>query len=235
MTNLMAKLTNQIIMTELIKQKIWSCLDIFETGKLGGDYGNISIFNDGPHGIKQLTAGRHQTTETGHLPALIETYIKSDGEYSKDFGEFLPVLHRGHLYENSAFISLFKHAASDPVMQRVQDAFFEKVYWNSAMEWAAENGFTLNLSMLVIYDSFVHSGSILGFLRNRFEEKTPKKGGNEKVWIVAYAGARNSWLKNHSNAILHNTAYRSALFVKIAQKGDWDLKESIKTKGEIIP
>jgi len=58
-------------------------------------------------------------------------------------------------------------------MRQVQDVFFDKRYFQPAMTWADSNGFALPLSALVIYDSFVHSASILGFLRKRFPEEPP--------------------------------------------------------------
>ena len=73
-------------------------------------------------------------------------------------------------------------------MQRIQDDFFDKRYFQPAMQWADTNEFTLPLSALVIYDSFIHSGSILDFLRKRFPEVPPAKGGNEKTWIQTIRG-----------------------------------------------
>ena len=45
-------------------------------------------------------------------------------------------------------------------MRQTQDAFFDKVYFQPAKAWADAHGFTLPLSMLVIFDSFIHSGQI---------------------------------------------------------------------------
>lgn len=62
-------------------------------------------------------------------------------------------------------------------------------------ESAAKNGFSLPLSALVIYDSFIHSGSILYFLRKRFHEMPTAKGGDEKTWIRQYVGVRQNCLR----------------------------------------
>jgi hypothetical protein len=51
---------------------------------------------------------------------------------------------------------------------------------NAACEWFKKNGFTLPLSMLVIYDSYIHSGGIRNDLRKRFAEWVPAEGRNEK-------------------------------------------------------
>src|SRR3954471_21822154 len=42
-------------------------INVFETGTVRGRYGAIAIFADGPHGIRQVTYGRSQTTEYGNL------------------------------------------------------------------------------------------------------------------------------------------------------------------------
>jgi hypothetical protein len=49
----------------------------------------------------------------------------------------------------------------------------------------------LPLSMLVVYDSFIHSGSVPMFLRKRFIERPPANGGDEKKWIGSYVEVRH--------------------------------------------
>ena len=66
--------------------------------------------------------------------------------------------------------------------------------------------------MLVIYDSFIHSGSILPFLRQKFTENVPVNGGDEKKWIKQCVDTRHNWLENHSKLILRNTIYRTQCF-----------------------
>jgi len=74
--------------------------------------------------------------------------------------------------DDDAFKSLLRAAGNDPVMQKAQDFIFASETWDSAQRWFNENGFTLPLSMLVIADSFLQSGSMLRFLRQRFKEVT---------------------------------------------------------------
>jgi chitosanase len=100
------------------------------------------------------------------------------------------------------------------------------------MGWCDDNGFTLPLSALVIYDSFIHSGSILGFLRKRFPEMPPAKGGDEKRWIGQYVNARHQWLATAENVVLHKTIYRTACFKSEIARGNWDLSQlPIKAHG----
>lgn len=67
------------------------------------------------------------------------------------------------------------------------------------MEWAHKNGFSLPLSGLVIYDSFIHSGQTLRSNRSRFDENVPAWGGSERTRTAAYIDARHRWLANHAN------------------------------------
>jgi chitosanase len=72
---------------------------------------------------------------------------------------------------------------NDPKMRQIQDEFFDQRYFQPAMAWADQNGFYVAASALVVYDSFIHSGSGPEFLRKRFAEAPPARGGNEKNWV----------------------------------------------------
>lgn len=213
-------------------------INVFETGSLRGDYSNISIYADGPHGIRQITYGRSQTTEYGNLRELIQMYIAANGTYS---AQMMPFLDRigsdAKLVNDLTFRNLLRQAGkNDPVMQVTQDKFFEKRYFKSAMGWADANGFTEALSALVIYDSFIHSGTILWSIRNKFTESPPAQGGQERKWITDYVNARNRWLATHPKTILHATTYRMKCFIREINKGNWDLsKPPINANGVMVP
>ena len=111
-------------------------------------------------------------------------------------------------------------------MAQTQDVFFDRAYFQPALNWANEHGFTQALSMLVIYDLFIHSGGILDFLRARFREQPPVNGGDEKVWISEYVQARNDWLATNSNrgSSSHRRTGRNVLLDEIA-RANWDLSQ----------
>ena len=50
-------------------------INVFETGSVAGDYSAIALFADGPHGERQVTYGRSQTTEYGNLRELVQMYV----------------------------------------------------------------------------------------------------------------------------------------------------------------
>jgi chitosanase len=201
-------------------------LNVFETGSVQGNYAAISIFADGPGDRRQITYGRSQTTEYGNLPELVRMYVNAGGLFSSDLREFLPLV--GHfetpLVDNSRFKDLLKRAgAQDPVMRRTQDVFFDRRYFQPAMKWANDNGFTLALSALVIYDSFIHSGSIRSELRAQFAEVPPAQGGDEKVWIRSYVDVRHQWLLHHPRPAVRTSAYRTRDLAREIARGNWDL------------
>jgi chitosanase len=217
-----------------VKTKIEQIVNYFESGSKNGDYSCISLYEDGPNQIKQITYGKSQTTEWGNLRDLIKMYINNGGEYATFFTSYVDTIGVNSLVGNRNFISFLKRASEDPIMRSTQDEFFDKHYWQPAKAWYEKNGFKTNLAMLVIYDSFIHSGSILKFLRDKFAEKVPANGGDEQRWILEYCKARYKWLDNHSNPILRKTVYRVDNFLTAIKESNWDLSQTFVANGEEI-
>ncbi len=210
------------------KQKglITKVINVFETGKPAGNYGLIAIFNDGPGDIRQITYGRSQTTEYGNLARLVKDYVAANGTFSNKLKPFVHKIGVTPLTDDETFKGLLKKAGNeDSVMRTVQDKFFDQVYYKPAMKWATDKGFILPLSALVIYDSFIHSGSILSVIRNSFPEKVPSDGGNEIEWTTAYVKARHDWLANHPREAVRKTVYRTKCFIEQVARGNWPLTE----------
>ncbi|MDZ7319319.1 MAG: chitosanase [candidate division KSB1 bacterium] len=202
-------------------------LNAFETGTVDGDYGMISIYHDGPHDIRQITYGRSQTTEYGKLRKLVQMYVEANGSLSEALRPFAELVGSVSLTDNNDFKALLRRAGrNDPVMRTIQDEFFEKEYFQPAMNWADENGFVLALSGLVIYDSFIHSGGILWLIRQRFPESPPALGGSETAWIEAYVRERHLWLLSHHRSAVRASAYRTSDLQREIQRGNWDLMQT---------
>lgn len=215
------------------KKIIEQVVNVFVTGNVQGDYSAFVVMADGPNKARQVTYGRSQTTEYGNFDELIEMYVNSGGQFAARLKSYLPKIGVTPLINDSAFKQLLKDAGKkDPVMQKVQDEFFDKRYFKPAMAWATDNGFTLALSVLVAYDSFIHSGTVPSFLRKRFPEKSPKNGGSEEAWIIQYVDTRRQWLATHSNTLLQKTVYRMDCFKNEIARSNWDLsKLPIKAHG----
>lgn len=223
-----------------VKTKIEQVINAFETGSAQGDYSKVSVFADylDPETktkIRQVTYGRSQTTEFGNLPNLISDYVKQGGSLASDFTPYLSKIGRKPSLETDKhFCELLRNAGkNDPVMKACQDHLFETKYYQPAHHWFENNGFVQPLSLLVIYDSFIHSGGILAFLRKRFSASTPSNGGEEKTWISAYVSARHNWLAG-SDAPLCNTKYRTQCFLDQIANENWDLSKTINAHGVSI-
>jgi len=201
-------------------------INAFETGRAEGDYGALVVFADGPHDVRQITYGRSQTTEYGNLEKLVEMYANANGMFSAQLRPFVQDIGVNPLTDNKEFKQLLRDAGkNDPVMRAIQDEFFDARYFQPAMEWADANQFMMPLSALVIYDSFVHSGCIFGFLRKRFPEMPPGQGGAEKVWIREYVDTRDQWLATHSKKLLQGTVYRTQCLKREIARDNWALSQ----------
>jgi chitosanase len=206
------------------KALIQRIVNVFESGSPEGKYDTLVIYADGINNSHQITYGRSQTTEQGNLLQLIEMYVENNGTYATNFVPYLEKIGVEPLVDDENFKRLLKEAAQkDKIMRDTQDKFFDKYYWQPAVDWAKRNGFKLALSMLVIYDSYIHSGSIPMFLRKRFKEFPPSSGGDEKKWITSYVDIRHQWLKYHEKPILRKTIYRTQTFINEIERGNWNL------------
>jgi chitosanase len=210
-------------------------LSVAETGQERWPAGEVYFYNDGPNGKNQATLSIGFTAGGGNLLKVLEHYIERNGKQAEKFQKFVRALKSGDLLgRNQEFSTVCKAAAPDPVFRSVQEDDFEKFYMAPAFKWAETNGFTLELSYLVIADSFLHSGSMLPHLMNSFAEPKPAKGGDEKVWIESYLKARRNWLANHSNRILNPTVYRANAYLSALSQGNWNLDSAIVMNGTVV-
>ncbi len=204
------------------KNLVERVVNVFESGSATGNYAAMAFFNDGPNDIRQITYGRSQTTEYGNLRGLVKRYVAANGVYGKKLKPYVEKIGTVALTDDQTFIDLLKKAGKeDALMKKTQDIFFDERYYQPSLRWLADNGFILPLSALVVYDSFIHSGSILGEIRRMFPEITPKAGGNEIEWTTAYVNARHEWLKNHPRPAVRKTIYRTQCLKDEIKRGNW--------------
>lgn len=220
------------MITPTLKKKIQTVVNVFETSSLKPRYDVLVCMDDGPGGSVQITYGKQQTTESGNLRTLIKMYCDRNGRYAKDLRSYLPYIGdpKHPLAKNDPFKMLLKLAGTDEVMHQVQDDFFDLHYWAPAESFFKSMGFTLPFSMLVIYDSYIQSGSVLDKLRNRFVEPVPINHGNEKRWVSAYVSVRDKFLENNKNANVRASDYRTDCFLEAIAAGNWDLSQPLICK-----
>jgi chitosanase len=210
------------------KNLIIKIINCFETGSPETVYNQIFIYADGTQDRRQCTLSRGYTECGGSLWMVFQKYKElTDNDIVADkLLEYKKQSCKGTLPDNKDFIKLIHEACDDPLFREAQDYVYDKVYWNKGEEWFHNHGFTLPLSLAVIQDSYLQSGGILDFLRNRFNEKTPSDGGDEKKWISEYIDTRHNWLRDHSRKVLNNTVYRTNFFKTQIKNDNWDLSKS---------
>jgi hypothetical protein len=231
--------------TSAQKHVIDCVLSIFETGRIPtpASYGTCTILKDGAG----ISYGKHQCTDrAGSLDLVVKRYIAKGGTHSQSLKDFLPYLAAnkscaevpGTKYsaETQTLINLLKTAGLDPVMQLAQDEIFDEVYFTPALNHAASAGVGKALSLLVIYDTCIHSGpGGVTLIRNLFPEKSPAGGGNEEAWVRAYLNARRVWLAKNSNPLVQKTVYRIDALLALVNAGNWELRTPMRVCGVVIP
>lgn len=212
-------------------------LSAVETGKPGGDYGAVTVYADNPRSQAQITYGKHQTTETGkRLQALVRRYLAREDKAASEtdlawLRKFVAAPQYSMTGSEDLLAALEQVGRTDPAMADVQNEFFLEEYLKPSRRWAEENGFTLPLSLLVIYDSFIQSGGIPWWIRRRFAEAPPAAGGSEKAWISQYVLARHQWLKGWGDGrsgksqAIRASAYRTRGLLREIERENWELSE----------
>lgn len=175
-----------------------------------------------------LSYGKHQAALVGgQLYALIKMYCDAPGaKYTDNFKTYLPAMQAGDrsLDNDTTLIALLKKAATDPVMQDVQDKYFRDNYMRPALQEVQSCGFVNALSCAVVYDSFIqgswsHGANIKG--RTIAKAGAPS-AANEKDWIAAYLATRRAWLIS-KGADLARSVYRIDALTALVTAGTWDL------------
>ena len=144
-------------MLQLQKAAALAIVNIFETGRPRGEYGKVTLLKDDPG---HLTYGRSQTTlASGNLYLLIRDYCgNSDSRHGGELSGYLERLEDKDLSldKDFTFRALLQDAGDDPIMQRVQDGLFDRVYWEPAIKSCKYIGVESALGTSVVYDSRIH-------------------------------------------------------------------------------
>lgn len=215
-------------MTSTQGRTIEAIVNLFETGQVLGDYGQVTLLaGDTGH----LTFGRSQTTlGSGNLHRLLQRYCENAGaRFGRRLAAFLPQARArdATLDRDERLHNLLRATADDPVMRDVQDEFFDEEYFRPAMKGADREGLSLPLSRAVVYDSFVHGS--WSRIRDRVEG-TPA-GRGENAWVTEYIAARRDWLATHPRRDLRATVYRMDAFMRLIQLGAWGLDLPLVVRG----
>lgn len=208
-----------------------SILNIFETGEVRGDYGNVTVI-EGDTG--HLTFGRSQTTlGSGGLAELLHLYCSNAGARFAD--RLQPYLARVEardirLDNDLKLHNILRATADDPVMRETQDLFFDKKYWQPAMRAATALGITTALGVAIVYDGYVHGSWA------KMRDRTNREAGNlaalgEREWLRAYVKVRRAWLAGSNRRDLRATVYRMDAFQRLIDQGYWGLDLPLVVRG----
>jgi chitosanase len=222
-----------LTLTATQAQAAKAIVNLFETGAVRGDYGQVTLLA-GDTG--RLTYGRAQTTlGSGNLNLLIARYCATVGaRFGERLRTWLPALAaRAAAADTDLKLhNVLRACADDPVMRDVQDAFFDEVYWAPAVRAAGALGLRTPLGVAVVYDSWVHGS--FGLVRDRVLATGSVQKLGEQEWIRRYVQQRRDWLATHSNALLRQTVYRMDAFQRLIALGAWSLPLPLVVRGQEI-
>ena len=217
-------------MNDLQKLTASAIVNVFETGRVRGDYGAIAVLKgDSGH----LSYGRSQAAlGAGTLFDLLALYCQQPGgQFTAEVKAILPRVQKRDvsLDQDTAVHDLLKRAGrQDPVMRFTQDQFFNARYLGPACSAAEAFGVTLALGQAVIYDSHIQGGW------KRLKDRIgPVKQGNEKQWTADYLKIRRDWLLSLDPPV-PNTVYRVDSFKSLADGDKWELPLPISVHGVTI-
>lgn len=217
-------------MNFLQKEACRAIVNVFETGKVRGDYGAVTVIK-GDKG--HLSYGRSQVSlGSGHLYDLIDQYCQEPSALFT--GDLKPYLQR--LKDKDVTLDgddglktlLRRTGREDIVMRTTQDQFFNQNFLAPALTDAEKFGLMLPLSQALVYDSHVQGG--WGALSTR-SGKVGARG--EKEWIDRYVTMRRDWLSSR-NPPVAATVYRMDSFRTLIQDGKFDLALPFKVHGIMI-
>lgn len=222
------------MLTDLQKRAAQAIVNVFETGRARGDYGQVTLLaGDTGH----LTYGRAQTTlASGNLFLLVKAYAEApQAALAGDLEPFLDRLAARDLRldHHLTFRDLLRRAGRDPIMHDVQDNFFDRVYWQPSLREAERNDLTEPLCVGVVYDSRIHGS--WGRMRDRTIDRfgTAADAG-QRTWIGHYLAVRREWLSTHANELLHRTVYRMDALLALLQAQEWLLDLPLTVRGVVL-
>lgn len=218
-------------LSELQKRSGQAIVQIFETSSVLGDCGAVTVL---PGDTGHLTYGKLQATlGSGRLYFLIKDYVNASGaQLARKLRPFLPRLERKdtRLDNHQSFKRHLRNAGDDPVMREVQDAFFDRTFWEPTLASADWIGATTALGHAIIFDSRIH-GSWHHVRDTGIASFGTLATIGETMWMKKYVAHRRNWLATHSNSALHATVYRMDAFKQLIDDNRWDLGLPFAVRG----
>lgn len=214
-------------MTTQQQATIAGIVNVFETGRLGGDYGAVAVLK-GDKG--HLSYGRSQVTlGSGHLFKLLDEYCREPGAAFAD--GLRPHLLRFQQRDVSLDTDgpvrdlLARAGREDKVMRETQDRYFTANFLKPASDAAEASGITAPLGHAVVYDSHIQGG--WSILRPRIG---PVDARGVQDWVRRYIDLRRAWLLSLSPPV-PSTVYRMDAFGALVEQQKWNLELPLSVRG----
>ena len=191
----------------------------FETGVPRGNPSALAVLDDGAG----ISYGLHQAThKSGSLAAVVATYCEMpQARHASVLDQYLATLHdrrEGNVEQaakNDNLKAALIEAAADPWMIAAQHKVFDKNYMQPALADCAKRGFPLPLTLALVYDSRIQGGWHI--CAGRVSETS------EKVFVLKYLDARESYLKSLASKAARKSVYRPQALRALASAGNWNL------------
>lgn len=212
------------------KIKALAIVGVFETSRPFGDPSAVAVLDDGAgisYGISQFT---HRS---GSLYRVVESYLATYAAAGREVLDArLPLLRDTSqrvvdaCSRDAALKVALRLAASTPEMLIAQIEVMERLYLRPALAECARLGFSLPLSLAVVYDSITH-GSWPRLRDAQGRSGVGPKG--ERAWITRYVARRDAWLGSIPR--LAKTRYRTRFFLDQIAASNWRLDLPIRVHG----
>jgi chitosanase len=219
-------------MDDVQKKVCFAMVNIFESSSVLGRYGAIGgLKNDKGH----LSYGRSQVSlSSGHLYLLIKAYCEaSDAQFGAELTPYLQRLGDKDitLDEDLNLRNILRQAGQDPAMQRVQDAYLDRNFFQPALAAAKAAGLQQPLSQAMAYDAHIQGGwATCSHLVNTTLGSVGATVSEEK-WIAQYLETRTAYLKRVTNP---DTSYRMVAYGTVVGANNWSLTLPFTFRGVSI-
>jgi hypothetical protein len=212
----------------------------------GGGYATYQTYDSGI-----ISYGRFQfTLASGSLMTVLNRYLeRSSGPTADGLRGYLPRLNAKDesLRQDAALRGLFIAAASEAVMQQVQDEVATEGYWGGVMELSiAPRGVQSALGCALIFDMAIQHGKF-NFILPKAEQELgvpPKSrlgqnGITEQTFITRVAQIRRDNLYALAEKLkLPGLRTRGDFWFNLVQAGDWNLQGdsngNVNVNGKIV-
>jgi chitosanase len=221
------------------KEMIDTLTGIFE----GGSYCALA---DSPTDIRGgLSFGKHQVSEIqGTLLTLLKNYVTKPGAGEASVATLNSHIalfnsagtrYTGTTAQRDAFKRALKAACTDPVMQKVQDEYFDNVYYTPAMRNAVDFGIQTALGRSMFYDIAIQAGpkrlTFYSAALSRWTAENPGTAPDEKTFLRYVNAARRSAMRKSTSRDYQASVYRPDEYDKLLEQGNLNLTSDFLFRG----